>query len=58
VGIPYHEDARTAIEEGMPHGDYGHLLMGYNNDPSTTFADIQRVLTLTEERIAERISRR
>jgi hypothetical protein len=28
------------------------------NDPSTTFADIQRVLMLTEERIAERISRR
>jgi hypothetical protein len=50
------EDARSAIEEIAPHHpDYGHLLMGYNNDPSTTFANVQKVLRLTEERISKRI---
>jgi hypothetical protein len=28
--------------------------MGYNNDPSATFADIQKLHLLTEERIAKR----
>jgi len=30
--------------------DYPHRLMGFNNDPSTTFADIKAVLHLARER--------
>jgi len=52
------EDARKVIEENMTKKDYGHRLMGYNNDPTTTFADIQKVLRLTEERIAKRANGR
>lgn len=49
------EDARAAIDEVAPHHPaYEHWLMGYNNDPSTTFADIQNLLRLTEERAAKR----
>jgi hypothetical protein len=49
------EEARTAIEEIAPHhSNYRHLLMGYNNDPSTTFANIQEVFRLTEKRISDR----
>jgi hypothetical protein len=51
------EDARAIIEETMAHREYDHALMGYNNDPATTFADIQRVFQLTEARIAKRIAR-
>jgi hypothetical protein len=29
--------------------------MGYNNDPTTTFADIQTALRLLEERVAKRL---
>jgi hypothetical protein len=48
------EHARSAIDQIAPHHpDYNHLLMGYNNDPSTTFADIQRVLQFTEDRISK-----
>jgi hypothetical protein len=51
------DDARAAIDEVAPHHpNYDHWLMGYNNDPSTTFADIQKLLGLTEERIAKRIN--
>jgi hypothetical protein len=50
------EDARAAIDEVAPHHpDYDHWLMGYNSDPSTTFADIQKLMRLTEGRIAKRI---
>jgi hypothetical protein len=35
---------------------YNHRLMDYNNDPSTTFADIQNVLRLMEDRIAKRLA--
>jgi hypothetical protein len=49
------EDARTAIDTVSPHHpDYNHWLMGYNNDPSTTFADIQRLMQVAEEQIAKR----
>jgi hypothetical protein len=51
------EDARAVMDEVAPHHpDYGHWLMGYNNDPSTTFADIQKLMRLTEEHIAKRIN--
>jgi hypothetical protein len=48
------EDVRSVIDENMNPKDYPHLLMGYNNDPATTFADIQKVLKLAEERAAKR----
>jgi hypothetical protein len=48
--------ARDAIDQYAPqHPDYDHLLMGYNNDPKTTFADIQKVLDLTEAAISKRL---
>lgn len=51
------EDARDAIDQYAPqHPDYDHLLMGYNNDPKTTFTDIQKVLDLTEAAISKRHS--
>jgi hypothetical protein len=50
------QEARFAIEDISPKAkDYDHRLMGYNNDPSTTFADIQEVLRLLETRIANRV---
>jgi hypothetical protein len=49
------QEARFVIDEIAPHADYEHRLMGYNNDPKTTFADIQKVFALLEARIAERL---
>lgn len=49
------EDVRLVTEQVAPHRDYDHRLMGYNNDPSTTFADIQRVLQLAEEHVSARL---
>ena len=38
------QEARFVIEKIAPNRDsYNHRLMGYNNDPTTTFADIQKV---------------
>jgi hypothetical protein len=50
------QEARFVIEEVAPDWEkYGHRLMGYNNDPKTTFADIQKVFALLEDRIARRL---
>jgi hypothetical protein len=50
------DDARDALADVTPnHPDYGHWLMGYNNDSTTTFIDIARVLEATRVRIAKRI---
>lgn len=49
------QEARFAIEEIAPRKQYAHRLMGYNNDPTTTFPDIKRVLALTEARITKRL---
>jgi hypothetical protein len=40
------EYVRLVIMELTPNADYGHRLMDYNNDPTTTHADIQRVLDM------------
>ena len=51
------QEARFVIDAIAPnHKDYKHRLMDYNNDPTTTFADIQRVLRLLEDRIDERLT--
>jgi hypothetical protein len=51
------QEARFVIEEVVPDWrKYSHRLMDYNNDPRTTFEDIQRVFRLLEERISKRLS--
>ena len=50
------QEARFVIEELAPKKEYEHRLMGYNNDPTTTFADIQKVFTRLEEHIAKRLA--
>jgi hypothetical protein len=51
------QQARFAIDEVLAKGNhYEHRLMDYNNDPKTTFADVQRFFTITEERIKKRLA--
>ena len=51
------QEARFVIEEVQPDWrKYQHRLMDYNNDPKTTFEDIQKVLRLLEERIVKRLA--
>ena len=50
------QEMRFVIDEIAPNRDYPHRLMYYNNDPTTTFADIQKVLGLLEARIAKRLT--
>ena len=51
------QEARFVIDDIAPNRkNYHHRLMGYNNDPTTTFADIQKVFRLMEERITKRLA--
>jgi len=51
------QEARFVIEEIAPQANsYDHRLMGYNNDPSTTFTDIQGVFWLLEKHVAMRLA--
>ena len=51
------QEARFVIEEIVPDWrKYNHRLMDYNNDPTTTFADIQKVLQRLQERITKRLA--
>jgi hypothetical protein len=50
------QEARFVIDEVAPNrSKYEHRLKDYNNDPTTTFADIQKLLRLTEDRITKRL---
>jgi hypothetical protein len=50
------QEARFVIDDvAANRKEYHHRLMDYNNDPTTTFEDIQKVLELLEERIAKRL---
>ena len=49
------QEARFVIGEITAKRDYQHRLMDYNNDPTTTFADIQRVFRVLEDRITKRL---
>ena len=49
------QEARFAIDEITHNKDYEHRLMGYNNDPTTTFADIKKVIALTAKRVEARL---
>ena len=51
------QQARFVIDEVLAKGNhYQHRLMNYNNDPKTTFADVQRFFTLLEERIRKQLA--
>jgi hypothetical protein len=51
------QEARFVIDEIAPKAkNYEHRLKDYNNDATTTFADIQKVFGLLEERIAKRLT--
>jgi len=49
------QEARFVIDEIAADRNYEHRLMNYNNDPTTTFADIQEVFRITESLIALRL---
>jgi hypothetical protein len=50
------QQARFVIDEDLAKGNhYEHRLMDYNNDPKTTFADVQQFFALLEERIQKRL---
>jgi hypothetical protein len=46
------QEARFVIDEITVNRNYEHRLMNYNNDPRTTFADIQQVFDIVERLIA------
>ena len=50
------QEARFVIDDDLAPGNhYHHRLMDYNNDPHTTFADVQRFLDLLQARIEGRL---
>ena len=51
------QEARFVIDDIAPNAkSYHHRLMGYNNDPATTFPDIQKFFRLLNERIAQALA--
>lgn len=51
------QEARFVIDDIAPNArSYHHRLMGYNNDPATIFADVQKFFRLLDERIAKRLA--
>ena len=50
------QQARFVIDEDLAKGNhYEHRLMNYNNDPKTTFGDVQKFFTLLEARIQKKL---
>ena len=50
------QEARFVIDDIAPHRKYyHHRLMDYNNDPMTTFADVQKFFWLLKDRISTRL---
>jgi hypothetical protein len=49
------QEARFVIDEIAADRNYEHRLMGYNNDPTTTFHDIQEVFSIVERLITLRL---
>jgi len=49
------QEARFVIDEIAVNRNYEHRLMNYNNDSTTTFADIQEVLRIVESLITMRL---
>ena len=51
------QEARFVIDEIAPNANqYEHRLMNYNNDPTTTFADVGKFFDLLEDHIAKRLA--
>lgn len=51
------QEARFVIDEIAPNRkNYHHRLMDYNNDPRTTFADLQKFFHRLQDRIAKRLA--
>jgi hypothetical protein len=51
------QQARFAIDDVLAKGNhYHHRLMNYNNDPKTTFADVQKFFTILDERIRTQLA--
>jgi hypothetical protein len=51
------QEARFVIDEDLASNNhYDHRLMDYNNDPRTTFADVQRFFDLLQGRIEGRLA--
>jgi hypothetical protein len=49
------QTTRNVIDELYPDHGYAHTLMDFNNDSSTRFEDIKRVLTIVKDRIEEEL---
>lgn len=51
------QQARFVIDDDLAKGNhYEHRLRDYNNDPKTTYADIQEFFRLLQKRITTRLS--
>ncbi len=50
------EEVRVLIEQRAGTEKYNHRLMGYNNDPTTTLADIHSLLKSAAERLDKRLA--
>ena len=51
------QEARFVIDEELAKGNhYDHRLKDYNNDPKTTFADVQKFFDLLQARIQKRLA--
>jgi hypothetical protein len=50
------QEMRFVIDEITSTRDYDHRLMDYNNDPRTSFADIQEVFRITESLLTLRLN--
>jgi len=51
------QEVRFAIEEAAPGQVFEHRLRDYNNLPTTRFEDVQAVLHVARERVADRLAR-
>jgi hypothetical protein len=50
------KEARHAIDETPNASTYQARLVDYNTDPSTTLADVQKLLRLVEDRLSKRMA--
>ena len=60
AGTPNHrgaalQEVRFVVDEIAFGRNYEHRLMNYNNDPTTTFEDVQEVLAIVERLITLRL---
>jgi len=50
---PALEVIRGVVDDRSKGRNYGHDLMGYNNDPTTTFADVQSLFSEAFKRVSD-----